>query len=52
MHKPTKHKCTEATDMWKDFWRYRIIIDIEVRAGFVLLIPLIYYLIVATILTR
>ena len=39
--------------MWKDFWRYRIIIDIEVRAGFVLLIPLIYlFLIVATILTR
>ena len=38
--------------MWKDFWRYRFITDIEVRTAFVLLIPLIYlFLIAAAILT-
>jgi hypothetical protein len=38
--------------MQKDFWRYRITIQFEARAGFVILLALIYvYLFAAAFLT-
>jgi hypothetical protein len=52
VYEATNHQCTEAAAMRKNFWRARIIIQIELRAALAMFIALIYvYLFAAAFLT-